>query len=121
MVRASGPGGQHVNKVSTAIVLYFDIRASLLPENLQQKLLSVSDHRISSQGVIQIKAQNYRSQELNRQDALQRLQDFISKHARSQAKRIATRPSRQAKRKRLEEKLRRSKTKNMRGKVREQD
>ena len=117
-IRAQGPGGQNVNKVSTAIHCRFDIQASSLPEFYRQRLLKLKDKRISKEGVIVIKAQRYRSQEKNREDALARLQELIQSVARIQKKRIATKPSKAARRKRLDDKAHRGKIKGLRGKVR---
>lgn len=116
-IRAQGAGGQNVNKVSSAIHLRFDINASSLPELYKQRLLGLSDSRISKEGVIIIKAQRYRTQEQNRDDALQRLQVLIKKAMVTQKKRKPTKPTRAAKQKRLNEKSRRGKIKVSRGKV----
>jgi len=116
-IRAQGAGGQNVNKVSSAIHLRFDISASSLPEFYKDRLLNLKDKRISKEGVLIIKAQKYRTQEKNRDDALQRLQEIIKSVARVQRARIATKPSRSAKTRRVDSKTRRGKSKKLRAKV----
>lgn len=116
-IRAQGAGGQHVNKTSTAIHLRFDIRASSLPEYYKERLLAASHHLISSDGVIVIKAQEYRSQELNREAALARLVAMIKELTTEKARR-PTRPTRASKERRLASKAQKSSVKAMRGKVR---
>ncbi len=103
-IRASGPGGQHVNKVSTAIQLRFDIAKSSLSDTLKNKLLNHADKRISKDGIILIKAQRFRSQDKNRQDAIDRLEKLLAKVNVPRKKRIATRPSKRAKERRLKDK-----------------
>lgn len=117
-IRASGPGGQHVNKVATAIELRFDIAASTLPATVKTRLLNSRDRRVSSEGVVVIKAQRYRSQEKNRQDAVDRLQALIDKAATTDKPRRATRPGRGAIEKRIREKKKTGDKKAARGPVR---
>lgn len=117
-IRAQGAGGQHVNKTSTAIHLRFDIRASSLPEYYKERLLAASHHLITSEGVIIIKAQEYRSQEMNREAALARLVALIQELTVVQKSRRATRPTRASKERRLASKSQKSSVKALRGKVR---
>ena len=116
-VRASGPGGQNVNKVNSAVQLRFDIRASSLPAVIQERLLALADQRISSDGVLIIKAQESRSQDRNRALALQRLQALVQSVAHTPKPRRATRPTLASKQRRLEGKSVRSQVKAMRGRV----
>jgi ribosome-associated protein len=116
-VRAQGAGGQNVNKVSNAAQLRFDVPASALPEALKLRLLAISDQRISSDGVVVIKAQDHRSLEQNRRDALARLQDLVNRAAVVPRKRIATKPTAGSRRRRVEGKVQRGQTKVLRGKV----
>ena len=116
-IRAQGAGGQNVNKVSSAIHLRFDISASSLPEFYKDRLLNLKDKRISKEGILIIKAQKYRTQEKNRDDALQRLQEIIKSVARVQRARIATKPSRSAKTRRVDSKTKRGKSKKLRARV----
>ena len=118
-IRAQGAGGQNVNKVSSAIHLRFDINASSLPLLYKQRLLKLQDRRINKEGVIIIKAQQYRTQEKNRDDALERLQEIIKSVTVVQKKRRPTKPSKRSKTKRLDSKTRRGKTKALRGRVSE--
>ena len=116
-IRAQGAGGQNVNKVSSAIHLRYDISASSLPEFYKERLLALKDKRITKEGVLVIKAQKYRTQEKNKADALERLQALIQSVSLVQRKRRATKPSRNARNKRMDKKSQRSKTKLLRGKV----
>ena len=116
-IRAQGAGGQNVNKVSSALHLRFDIRASSLPEFYKERLLALRDSRITAEGVVVIKAQQYRSQEQNRADALARLAELIRSVAKVEKKRRPTRPTLGSKQRRLEGKSQRGALKAGRGKV----
>ena len=116
--RASGPGGQNVNKVATAVHLRFDIAASSLPEALKSRLMRCRDRRITRQGVVIIKAQQYRRQEQNREAALERLVQLVRRATVTARRRKPTRPGRAAREKRLNAKTRRGRIKAMRGRVR---
>lgn len=116
-IRASGPGGQNVNKVSSAIHLRFDIHASSLPESLKQRLSQLPDSRVSSDGVIVIKAQNQRTQEKNRGEALARLDELLVAAQQIRKTRKATRPTLSAKRRRMDTKRKQGNQKKLRGKV----
>lgn len=115
-IRAQGSGGQNVNKVSSAIHLQFDIQRSTLPDVYKQRLLALSDSRISKEGVITIKAQQYRTQEQNREDALTRLADLIRSAMVVQKKRRPTKPTRASKERRLKAKGIKASTKALRSK-----
>jgi len=115
-IRAQGAGGQNVNKVSSALHLRFDIRASSLPESLKTRLLASADRRISKDGVIVIKAQRHRTQEKNRADALARLSEMILAANSVQKKRKPTRPTRGSQRRRMDSKTRHGRTKALRRK-----
>ncbi|CAX58363.1 conserved uncharacterized protein YaeJ [Erwinia billingiae Eb661] len=117
-IRAQGNGGQNVNKSSTAIHLRFDIRASSLPGFYKERLMAVSHHLITPEGVVIIKAQEYRSQEMNREAALKRLENLIQELTVVEKTRRATRPTLASKKRRLEGKSRKATTKSLRGKMR---
>ncbi|MBN3563336.1 alternative ribosome rescue aminoacyl-tRNA hydrolase ArfB [Aliamphritea spongicola] len=116
-IRAQGAGGQNVNKVSSAIHLRFDIAASSLPEFYKERLLALKDRRISKDGVIVIKAQQHRSQDLNREDAIQRLVELIRTVTVVQKVRRPTKPTKGSQRRRLDGKKQRGATKALRGRV----
>lgn len=116
-VRAQGAGGQNVNKVSNAVHLRFDIRASSLPEDLKERLLRTGDQRVTRTGVVVIKAQQHRSLERNRAEALARLQSLVAAAAHLPKKRKPTRPTRGSQLKRIESKKRRSQLKALRARI----
>ncbi len=116
-IRSQGAGGQNVNKVSTAIHLRFDIGASSLPNYYKEQLLKLNDQRITKDGVVVIKAQEHRSQEQNREEALRRLQELIKSIVVLKRKRKPTKPTRSSQRKRLDSKSKRSQIKSMRGQI----
>ena len=116
-IRASGPGGQNVNKVSSAIHLRFDVRSSSLPDAVKEKILRMRDTRISTEGVIVIKAQKFRSQEKNKLEILARLDELLQKSQHVETPRRQTRPSKSSVRKRLDGKKKQGSVKKNRGKV----
>ena len=116
-IRSQGAGGQNVNKVSSAVHLRFDIRASSLPDFYKERLLKLRDQRITQDGVVVIKAQQHRTQDKNREDALQRLVELIKKATVVQKKRRPTKPTRSSQVKRMDKKTKRGKTKSLRGRI----
>jgi ribosome-associated protein len=118
-IRAQGAGGQNVNKVSSAIHLRFDIASSSLPEEFKERLVKLNDQRITKEGVVIIKAQEFRSQDKNRGEALRRLKELVQSIAVLPTVRRATKPTRSSQKKRLESKVRRGAVKSMRGRVTE--
>jgi ribosome-associated protein len=118
-VRAQGAGGQNVNKVSSAVHLRFDLGASSLPPEFKERLSQLNDQRITKDGVVVIKAQEFRNQEQNRNEALRRLKAMLLSIAVKPKPRVATKPSRISQKKRVENKVRRGATKSLRGRVTE--
>lgn len=120
-IRSQGPGGQNVNKVATAIHLRFDIHASSLPESCKIKLLRLQDHRITGEGIIVIKAQSFRTQEQNREEALTRLKNLIKKALHVPKKRKPTKPTKGSQTRRMDKKTKHSQQKKLRNKGNLQD
>ncbi|WP_372965837.1 alternative ribosome rescue aminoacyl-tRNA hydrolase ArfB [Marinobacter sp.] len=116
-IRAQGPGGQNVNKVASAVHLRFDIQRSSLPPFYKERLMALSDQRISKDGIVIIKAQSSRTLELNKEDALQRLKELIQEAVKTQKARRATRPTKGSQRRRVDKKTQKGKTKALRGKI----
>lgn len=116
-IRAQGSGGQNVNKVASAVHLRFDIPNSSLPPFYKERLMALSDQRISKEGVVVIKAQSHRTLELNKEDALERLKELIQSVAKSQKARRPTKPTKASQRRRVDKKTRKGQTKALRSKV----
>ena len=116
-IRSQGAGGQNVNKIASAIHLRFDIKRSKLPDFYKQRLLQLNDSRVTKEGVIVLKAQSHRTQELNREDALKRLKDLIVSATKLERARRATKPTRSSQRKRMDKKTKHGQTKALRGNI----
>lgn len=116
-IRSQGPGGQNVNKVASAVHLRFDVPNSALPPFYKERLMALQDQRISKDGVVVIKAQSFRTLEQNKEDALERLKELVLEAVKVQKVRRATRPSKSARRKRVDKKTQKGRTKALRGKV----
>ena len=120
-IRAQGAGGQNVNKVSNAVHLRFDVRNASLPETVREAILTLRDHRLNKEGVVVIKAQRFRSLEKNREDALERLRELLRRATQARRVRVATRPTRAARRKRVDDKSRRGALKSNRRPLRHEE
>ena len=120
-IRSGGPGGQHVNKVSTAVQLRFDIKGSKLPHDIKDRLVRIGGRRVTDDGILIISSRGFRKRELNRVDAADKLIALIRKACERPRRRVKTKPSRAKREKRIEEKKVRGDTKKMRRKVREED
>ncbi len=120
-IRSGGPGGQHVNKVSTAVQLRFDIKSSKLPQDIKERLIRLGGRRVTDDGILIISSRGFRKRELNRVDAADKLIALIRKACERPRRRVKTKPSRAKREKRIEEKKVRGDTKKMRRKVREED
>lgn len=116
-IRAQGAGGQNVNKVNSAVHLRFDVQGSSLPDDIKERLLQTSDQRLTTEGVVVIKAQRFRTWEKNRADALDRLREMVARASHRPKKRRATRPSKAARQRRMDRKTRRGSIKQKRGKI----